>query len=81
MKGNKFTPFDGKNLVKRRMRGDKRRASMMLSDEDIFKIKRGCAWKATVTDLLSKRTFIVSDASCGLTSCRCAARIVEEVHK
>ena len=74
---NIFTPFDPHGIHGGPL-DDMYRVRLRLSSKDMAKIGRGGPWEATITDLATKRAFLVRDAACSLGSCRCAAEIVAE---
>lgn len=71
-----FTPFDPYGLTGLPV-DDMNRVLMRIDYEAT--IPRGQHWTATIRDLQTGRSWRVRDAICGVSSCRCAAEIVEEV--
>lgn len=69
--GNVFTPY--------LRAGSDERWELLISDGDLAKIKRGCAWQAEVTDIQSGRRFLVRDADCSIPHCHCAAVVLREL--
>jgi len=54
---------------------------LRVSPMDAAKVKRGCRWQATVTDLHSLKVYVLRDAAChpfdpSYKRCHCAARVI-----
>lgn len=49
------------------------RIRLEVSEADAAKVKRGRAWRATVTDIPTGKRWQLRDRSCGLAECRCDA--------
>lgn len=78
-----FTPFWNPDIpdLKKTEDSDEEYSfvEMQLSDEDSAKIGRGPGWSADVSDLITGRRFKVAAAPCNISTCFCAAKIVEEI--
>lgn len=54
------------------------RLRMEISNEDSIKVRRG-KWTANITDLNTKKKYIIRGAECSIKGCHCDAVIVQEI--
>jgi hypothetical protein len=54
------------------------RLRWVLNAEDYAKIQRGRRWKATVTNLVDGKQYVVKGAACPAPDCFCDAVVVKE---
>lgn len=53
------------------------RLKILVSDEDLLKIKRGKRWKATVTDLVTGVDYDLAGCACSIPGCYCDAYMTD----
>jgi hypothetical protein len=53
------------------------RYKILVSDEDLLKIKRGKRWKATVTDLVTGVDYDLAGCACSIPGCYCDAYMTD----
>ena len=53
------------------------RLKILVSDEDLLKIKRGKHWKATVTDLVTGIGYDLAGCACSIPNCYCDAYMTD----
>ena len=53
------------------------RYKILVSDEDLLKIKRGKRWKATVTDLVTGVDYDLAGCACSIPDCYCDAYMTD----
>ena len=53
------------------------RIKLLISDEDLLKIKRGKRWKATVTDLVTGVDYDLAGCACSIPGCYCDAYMTD----